>query len=160
MRRLLRLTESDVEIDVPFSPPLVYIGLLIVGIVIGNFVPIPVPSSVFAPAVGISLALVGVYLLVTSDRAFARADTPPDFRPVKAVVTEGPYRYTRNPMYISFSLIYAGVGVAFESLVALLLLFAAIVLIDRMIIPREEKYLEQRFGEEYLRYKSKVRRWT
>ncbi len=96
----------------------------------------------------------GVYLL-----AFARADTPFDFRPVKAVVTEGPYSFTRNPMYISFSLIYAGIGVAFESVVALLLLSVAIALIDRMIIPREERYLEQRFGEEYLRYKAKVRRW-
>lgn len=159
MRRPLKLTESDLGIDVPFPPPLVYFGLLVVGIVIGNFIPIPVPSSVLALIFGIPLALVGVYLLVNSLRAFARADTPPDFRPVKAVVTGGPYRYTRNPIYISFSLIYAGVGVAFESLVALLLLSAAIVLIDRVIIPREEKYLEQRFGEEYLRYKAKVRRW-
>ncbi len=153
------MTESDLSIDVPFSPPLVYIGLLIVGIVAGNFIPTALPSSVFALAVGIPLALAGIYLLVNSDRAFARADTPPDFRPVKAVVTEGPYRHTRNPMYISFSLIYAGIGVAFESFVALLVLSAAVVLIDRMIIPREEQYLEQRFGEEYLRYKAKVRRW-
>ncbi len=76
IRRQKRLTESDLSIDVPFSPPLVYIGLLIVGIVIGNFILITVPPSVFALTVGISLALVGVYLLVNASRAFARADTP------------------------------------------------------------------------------------
>src|SRR5207245_9236105 len=93
-------------------------------------------------------------------RRVGRAKTSSDFRPVRAIVSAVPYRYARNPIYISFSTISAGRGIAFNSLVAFLALLLAIAVVDRVIVPREERYLEQRFGEEYLRYKAKVRRWT
>jgi len=73
------------------------------------------PGGAALPA-GIVIALAGVYLSFVSLREFARAKTPPDFRPVRAIVSAGPYRYTRNPIYVSFSTIYAGLGVAFNSL--------------------------------------------
>ena len=152
--------ESEPGIDVPLPPPLIFLGLFVIGSVTGYFIPIPLLPSGAALPTGIVIALAGVYLSFVSLREFARAKTPPDFRPVKAIVSAGPYRYTRNPIYISFSTIYAGLGIAFNSLAAFLPLLVAIAVVDRVIIPREERYLEDRFGEEYLRYKAKVRRWV
>ena len=155
-----RLGESEHGIDVPLPPPLIFLGLFVIGSVTGYFIPIPLLPSAAALPTGIVIALAGVYLSLVSFREFARAKTSPDFRPVRAIVSAGPYRYTRNPIYISFSTIYAGLGIAFNSLVTFLPLLVAIAVVDRVIVPREERYLEKRFGEEYLRYKAKVRRWV
>ncbi len=134
-------------------------GLFLGGVAIGYFIPTPFLPNIVSLPIGIVVAVVGFYLSVRSFREFRRAKKPPDFRPVTALVSGGPYRYTRNPIYISFSTVYLGFGIAFNSGVTLLLLPLVIAIVDRVIITREEKYLEQRFGEEYLRYKAKVRRW-
>ncbi len=80
-------------------------------------------------------------------------------RPVSRLVTGGPFRHSRNPGYLSFAMIYAGVATLGRSLWAILLLPAALTTVQRTIIDKEERYLERRFGEEYLRYKARVRRW-
>jgi protein-S-isoprenylcysteine O-methyltransferase Ste14 len=72
---------------------------------------------------------------------------------------EGPFRHTRNPGYLSLTMIYAGLASLANALWAILLLPAALLVIQRGVIEREERYLERRFGEEYLRYKARVRRW-
>jgi protein-S-isoprenylcysteine O-methyltransferase Ste14 len=88
------------------------------------------------------------------------AGTPPDPRePATRLVTHGPYLYTRNPGYLSMAMIYAGVAALANALWALLLLPAALVVIQREVIGREERYLKRRFGEEYIRYMAQVRRW-
>ena len=75
------------------------------------------------------------------------------------VVQEGVFRFSRNPIYLAFTLIYLGFAFAFNSSWALVFLVPVLVVIDRGQIPREEKYLARKFGEEYFRYKVKVRRW-
>ncbi len=80
-------------------------------------------------------------------------------RPVSRLVTGGPFRLSRNPGYLSFAMIYAGVATLRNSLWAILLLPAVLAAMQRTIIAKEERYLERRFGEEYLRYKGRVRRW-
>ena len=92
--------------------------------------------------------------------ALRRADTPisPN-EPTTRLVTEGPFRYTRNPDYLSASIIYAGVASLANALWAILLLPIVLVVTQRDVIEREERYLERKFGEEYLRYKARVRRW-
>ena len=90
-----------------------------------------------------------------------RADTPMDPRePVSNLTTDGPFRYTRNPAYLSMAMIYAGISTLANALSAILLLPAALLVIQRGVIEREERYLEDKFGEEYLRYKEQVRRWV
>ncbi len=153
------MSESQPEIDVPIPPPLLFLGFFLVGVAIGYFIPIPFLSNIVSLPLGIVVAAVGFYLSVQCFREFRRAKTPPDFRPVTALVSAGPYRYTRNPIYISFSTIYLGFGIAFNSGVTLLLLLLVIAIVDRVIIRREERYLEQKLGEEYLQYKARVRRW-
>ncbi len=102
------------------------------------------------------LAGIGVPALV----ALRRAGTSPNpRRPTTALVVTGPYRFTRNPLYLSMTLIYAGAAVAANAFWALVLLPAAMVLIARGPMAREERYLEEQFGDAYRAYKARVRRW-
>jgi protein-S-isoprenylcysteine O-methyltransferase Ste14 len=75
------------------------------------------------------------------------------------MVTQGPFQYTRNPAYLSMTMIYTGISSLANALWAILLLPVALQVIQRGVIEREERYLERKFGEEYLRYKARVRRW-
>ena len=80
-------------------------------------------------------------------------------KPVSSLVTGGPFRYTRNPGYLSMAMIYARIASLANALWAILLLPAVLVVIWRGVIEREERYLERKFGEEYLLYKVRVRHW-
>ena len=81
-------------------------------------------------------------------------------KPVSSLVQEGPFHYSRNPGYLSLTMIYAGIAVLRNALWAILLLPLALYVIQREVIEREERYLERTFGEEYLAYKARVRRWV
>jgi protein-S-isoprenylcysteine O-methyltransferase Ste14 len=102
----------------------------------------------------------GVLLLGWFERAMRQADTPASpYKPVEHIATEGPFRYTRNPGYLAMTLIYVGIASLAIALWAVLLLPVALLVIQRGVIEREERYLEGKFGEEYLSYKEQVRRW-
>ena len=81
-------------------------------------------------------------------------------KPVPRLTTEGPFRYTRNPSYLALTMIYAGIAVLRNSPWAILLLPLVLVVIQREVIGREERYLERTFGQQYLDYKGRVRRWV
>ena len=81
-------------------------------------------------------------------------------KPVSILVQEGPFRYSRNPGYLSLAMIYAGIATLRNALWAILFLPLALFVIQREVIEREERYLERTFGEEYLDYKTRVRRWV
>jgi protein-S-isoprenylcysteine O-methyltransferase Ste14 len=81
-------------------------------------------------------------------------------KPVPRLTTEGPFRYTRNPGYLSLTMLYAGIAVLRDALWAILLLPLVLIVIQREVIGREERYLERTFGEEYLAYKARVPRWV
>jgi len=94
-------------------------------------------------------------------RTIEKAGTPiRTDRPVPRLVTDGPFRYTRNPGYLGLAMLYAGIAVLRNSLWAILLLPVVVYVIQREVIGREERYLERTFGEEYLAYKARVRRWV
>jgi protein-S-isoprenylcysteine O-methyltransferase Ste14 len=80
-------------------------------------------------------------------------------RPASSLVTSGPYRFTRNPMYVSLSLLYAGVATLYQSVWAWLFLPIVAAYIDRRVICSEEGFLARRFGPDYARYCARVRRW-
>ena len=81
------------------------------------------------------------------------------YEPTTALVTEGPYCFTRNPLYLGLTLTYGGISALANALWATLLLPFVLVVMRRGVIDREERYLERAFGEEYIRYKARVRRW-
>jgi protein-S-isoprenylcysteine O-methyltransferase Ste14 len=104
--------------------------------------------------------LVAVALLLYAVRTFRTADTPvPGNRPTTTIVRTGPYRLSRNPIYLSFSLLRLGVACWVNSLWLLVTLIPAVALMSLVVIPREEHYLENRFLSGYLPYKGSVRRW-
>ena len=80
-------------------------------------------------------------------------------RPTSSLITDGPFRYTRNPEYLAGAMIYAGITSLENAFWALLLLPATLLMVQLTAIEREERYLEGKFGEEYLRNKARVRRW-
>ena len=94
-------------------------------------------------------------------RTMRAADTTLDVnKPVSSLVQDGPFRYSRNPGYLSLAMIYAGIAILRNASWAILLLPLVLVVTKRELIEREERYLERAFGEEYLAYKRRVRRWV
>ncbi len=81
------------------------------------------------------------------------------YTPTRTITARGPYRLTRNPIYLGDVIVYAGIAILIDTLWALPLLLLAIATVQRGVILREERYLERRFGEAYLQYKRRVRRW-
>jgi hypothetical protein len=80
-------------------------------------------------------------------------------KPAAKLVTDGPFRFSRNPLYLALTLMYAGIALMADSIWALLLLFPVTFIMTRFVIQREEDYLARTFGEDYERYKKSVRRW-
>jgi protein-S-isoprenylcysteine O-methyltransferase Ste14 len=114
-----------------------------------------------ARLVGWSLVGVGVLLAVSAVVLFRRAETTPNpTRPTTALVLHGPYRFTRNPMYVGLGLCYLGATLLVSSAWPLVLSPVLIVLVQRWVIAPEEAYLERRFGAEYRAYRARVRRWV
>ena len=106
------------------------------------------------------LVTIGLAINVSAWIAFHRARTPVlPTRPTTAIVIRGPYRFTRNPLYLSLAIIHAGAALLLGYLWPLLFLPLAAALISRLVIAREEVYLEGKFGAEYARYRDSVRRW-
>jgi protein-S-isoprenylcysteine O-methyltransferase Ste14 len=84
----------------------------------------------------------------------------PARKPTTTIVRTGPYRFSRNPIYVAFSLFHLGLALWVDSAWLLATLLGAVALVHGVVIPREERYLERRFGAEYLAYKASVRRWV
>lgn len=141
-------------------PPFVYLVSILAGVALHAVWPLPLRTGGVGPLVGPLLVVVGILLFALSVREFRSAGTPvPGNRPVTAIVRSGPYRFTRNPIYMAFSLLHLGIAVWVNSLWVLATLGAALAVISWIVIPREERYLERRFGREYAEYTDSVRRW-
>jgi protein-S-isoprenylcysteine O-methyltransferase Ste14 len=106
------------------------------------------------------LVVAGLALLASFNTAFGRKGTAVEpWKPTTAIVTTGPYRLTRNPAYLGMALTYVGIALLAGALWALVPLPFVLIVIDRAVIAREERYLERKFGRQYLDYKAGVRRW-
>ena len=141
-------------------PPLIYAGGLVAGLVANRIYPARFLPGGVSRALGWPLVAVGLAVGLLGFREMKRAGTNVDpSKPATAVVDAGPYRYTRNPLYVGMTLIYAGFAARANALPPILLLPAVLAVMHRGVIEREERYLEGKFGDEYLRYKGRVRRW-
>jgi protein-S-isoprenylcysteine O-methyltransferase Ste14 len=123
----------------------------------------PVHPLPLLPArlVGVALLVVSGLLARSAEAVMKRAGTNirPD-QPTLAIVSDGPFRYTRNPLYIAITGLYLSVTLLVDALWPLLLLVPVLAVLQWGIVAREEKYLEAKFGEPYRAYKSRVRRWV
>jgi len=110
--------------------------------------------------VGAIVTVLAIALFVSAVRTLRAAGTPiPGNRPATTIVRTGPYRVSRNPIYLALSLVQLGLSLWVNSLALLITLIPAVALMWLVVIPREERYLEARFPSEYSPYKASVRRW-
>jgi len=141
-------------------PPLVYLVSLALGLLIQLVIPVPFLSRKFATPVGAALVVVAIALLSFSVAKFKAAGTPvPAREPTTTIVRAGPYGFSRNPIYLAFSLLQLGIAIWVNSVWLLATLVGSVSLMHYVVIPREERYLERKFGAQYLDYKASVRRW-
>jgi protein-S-isoprenylcysteine O-methyltransferase Ste14 len=141
-------------------PPLIYAGALAIGLLANKLCPNSFLPRGLSRVLGWPLIVGGLVIGSLGFREMRRAETNVDPRqPTTAIVTEGPYRFTRNPLYLSMTLIYAGITALANALPAAVLFPIVLRIVRRGVIEREERYLERKFGDEYLIYKARVRRW-
>jgi protein-S-isoprenylcysteine O-methyltransferase Ste14 len=138
----------------------VLLGGFVLGAILNFFTPLPIWPGVWTRVFGVVPLAVGIWLLATARGAFIRHRTPTEpWERTVALVQDGPYRFSRNPIYLSIAAIFLGVSLIDNSVLLLIVLALDLILVDRIQIPREERYLQERFGEIYSQYKAKVRRW-
>ena len=145
---------------VKLPPPLIYIGGFLLGVALEAALPVGGLPSILAWLA----ALIGVAIFLALDGSamlhFIRAKTGVlPISPTTAFVTSGPYRITRNPMYLGMAVLYVGLALSLGVIWALAFLPVVLLAVDRYVIPPEERHLEAKFGDEYRDYKSRVRRW-
>lgn len=144
--------------DVIMLPPMLFVIFVCAGAAIGWAIPIEFSRTWgWAGLILLSLAfLIDEWAL----RLFKNAETnvAPN-QPANTIVSDGPFKYSRNPMYVSFLLLYAGISFLTGKAGMLLLILPLFYMLDQKVIKPEEKYLTQKFGDTYLDYKAKVRRW-
>lgn len=150
----------DETSGVSVPPPLIYAAGLALGLSVDRLLQAPgLPPWVGRPT-GAALVVGGTLLGGLFIREFRRARTAIDLRkPSTSLVTSGPYRLSRNPGYLSLTLIYLGAAAAVGGPWSLAILVAVVAAVDRLVIRREESYLGKRFGADYRAYRARVRRW-
>lgn len=144
-------------------PPLLFLGALAIGAAL-DFGLLRFSTGLpgwFRFGVGAVLAAAAVGLAAGALLRFRRAGTAVEpWRPSTALVTDGVYRFTRNPIYLAMALLYVALALAMDSAVVLVLLPPVMALVQVGVIAREERYLERKFDDEYRRYRAAVRRWV
>jgi len=141
-------------------PPLAFLGALGAGLLLQWLIPIrPFPLG-FSQPLGGAFCLASIAVGIWGSTTMRRAGTNvrPD-RPVTALVTGGPFRFSRNPLYLSLTALYLGITLLGDALWPLATLLPALAVVHWRIVLREERFLEARFGDEYRAYKARVRRW-
>lgn len=153
----------DTDLDraaVIAPPPLIYIAALVAGLVIDWFEPLSLSPRPLWLIVGIVLVLSAIVLIVWTTRSLWRRDTTLDvYSPTTALVTDGPYRFSRNPVYVALTMLYVGTGCLLNSGWALLMTVPALIVMHFGVIYAEESYLQRTFGTIFTKYMKRVPRW-
>lgn len=143
------------------KPPFLYLGVLAVGVVLEYLWPVPFLPETAQYAIGAVAILLGLATVAACMGRFRAAGTPVEpYKPTSAIVSDGLYGLSRNPIYVALTLVYLGIGVAIDSAWILALVVPILIVMRHGVIAREERYLERKFGAEYLDYKASVRRWV
>lgn len=152
--------ERDDHAGVAFHPPLLLLLFIVLGFVGRWLDPARFLPAAWAWPIGILLVVAALVLFGWAVDIMRRGGASvPTNEPTDAIVERGPFTVSRNPIYLSMALLLLGIGFWANSVWFLALAGVAVILLTQGVIVREERYLERKFGETYLAYKRRVRRW-
>lgn len=156
----MKQNEQD-NSGVKVPPPLIYALVLVVGLTLHFVFPVRfLPLGWIQLAVGLPIAGIAGGLAIWAFWTMRRAETTFSvYESTTTIVTQGAYRFSRNPAYLSLTIVYIGIALAVNALWILVLAPVTVVSINLSVIKHEEQYLKLKFGDEYLRYMTRVRRW-
>ncbi len=141
-------------------PPIVYALAIGAGFLLQQFWPLSVTNLPLRAPAGLGLIVLGFVVSLWSIVEFVRHRTHPDpYRPTSVVIVRGPYRISRNPIYVAYTLMHVGIGWWAMNLWVLYTVLPTLAVIQFGVILPEERYLEEKFGDVYRGYKKTVRRW-
>ena len=141
-------------------PPLLYGGAFVLVLVFDWFWPMPIFGHAVALWPGFVLVVLGVVIAAWGRRTMQAAGTNVNpALPTIAIVASGPFRFSRNPLYLALTLLYFGLALAFNTWWGIVVLIPLLIIMHRGVVLREERYLDQKFGETYRQYRFKVRRY-
>lgn len=160
---LAPMTEPLQNPGVRLPPPFLFVGGFLAGLGLDGLLPLPlVPGGAVALGVFVGWCLVALGLLLLAWAMFtflgAKTAIIPT-QPASGIVEAGPYRFSRNPMYVGLGLLYVGLALWLNRLWPVLLLPVVYALLWSLVVAREERYLKGAFGETYAAYRARVRRW-
>jgi protein-S-isoprenylcysteine O-methyltransferase Ste14 len=151
---------SDDHPGVVIKPPYLYLGALAAGFLLESIRPTELVPTAVQLVVGPLLVLAGALGIRSAMQRFAAAGTNvPTDRPSTTIVSAGPYRFSRNPIYLGLTTLYLGFAVLGDSAWVLALVVPVLLVMRFGVIAREERYLTAKFGEAYRAYQGRVRRW-
>jgi len=153
------MAPDNAQVRVP--PPLFYALALLGGLLLNRQWPMPIGNGMLVKALAAILFAAAVVLSASGVGMFRRSRTSiVPVRPATALVVSGPYRFTRNPMYVGLAVLTVALALFMDTWWPVLLLVPVLFTIQRFVIAREERYLQRRFGAEYTAYAQRVRRWV
>jgi protein-S-isoprenylcysteine O-methyltransferase Ste14 len=146
--------------NVVIFPPLIPLSVLVVMLLLHWFWPLQISIQPAASALGAILCLVGIGCTVWGRVTLVKAKTNVSpLKPTTALATGGPFRFTRNPLYVGVSTLLLGLSLLIGTWWGIIVLAPAMFVLHYGVILREERYLEQKFGDSYVTFKRSVRRY-
>ena len=146
--------------NVRFPPPLIHMVAIMAAVGIAALLPLALPPSGLSVGLGFGLLILSLLIAGSAFRQFAHSGNPvPPNQPVNDLMDRGPFRFTRNPLYLALALLQAAIGLISGNAWVLITLLPALLVVRYYVIAREEAYLARRFGQDYLDYQARIRRW-
>jgi len=141
-------------------PPLLFLVALIVMLALRYFWPLSIGGRPLTMVLGVVLAALAIAIIAWGRRTMQRGGTNIDpTKPALAIVTDGPFGFTRNPLYVGLMGLFLGIGLIFDTWWSVLALIPVFLILHSGVVLREEAYLERKFGVPYRAYKARVRRY-
>lgn len=156
-------TKENIIYHMTIYPPIIYLVGLIIGLLFDTFITIRIiPEAIFLPLGILFLFLSPILILWAkySPYYFLRSGKICDVKDVRTEYFKtGPYKFSRNPIYLSLALLVIGFGFLINSIFVVIAVALSFFIVHFVILRREEMILEKRYGEEYKQYKKSVRCW-
>ena len=155
----LKVDQDSAKVTIP--PPLVLMGLVLIVLPIQFYFPMPLLPGFIHWIWGVSLFIIGMAMVYSSARLFKSNKTNVEpWKSTSCIVETGPYKYTRNPIYVAGMILMLAIAFLVNSVWIVIAEFPFFLFLNFWVVPKEEKYLEAKFGEAYTNYKAKVTRWV